>query len=503
MIKTINANAVHIPLRDKSVHCVFTSPPYWGLRDYGANGQFGMESTPEEYVDNLVMVFREVWRVLRDDGVVWLNLGDSYAGSGGAGGDYAEGGLRAGQPKYGGTGKLLRDAAARIGERSTLEGGQANQMEGAKMPGRRGVHRSFRCDKADVTSRKYGQPATGVLKPKDLVGIPWMVAFALRADGAASPAHMLDVERMIAAITDSYESRDEWPDLIAAEVERLEREHVDANRGGWYLRSDTIWHKPNPMPESVLDRPTRSHEYVFLLTKSPRYFYDAHAIMERAAYDGRKDTTIKPAEKYNGRQMIDGQHHNQANQTERPTLSLEDGSRARNKRTVWTIPTQPYSGAHFATFPEALSEIGVLAGTSDRGCCPQCGTPWVRVLQKPDMKDRPTRGQDSKTENEASIHISNGWEGYPKSAGQEYQDWRPANPDVTLRWDPGCMCEPPEGDAYEPVPCTVLDPFAGSATVGKVCGKHRRNFIGLELNFKYIGLARERTAEIQQNMFMG
>jgi len=189
-ILLVRGDARQIPLADKSVHCVVTSPPYWGLRDYGVAGQIGLERTPEEYISAMVEVFREVKRVLRDDGTLWLNMGDSYAGSGQG-----------------------------FGDRSTT-----NKSNGAS----RGVRMGS--SHGDSGHTEYQAPPPG-LKCKDLVGIPWMLAFALRADG-------------------------------------------------WYLRSDIIWSKPNPMPESVTDRPTKAHEYIFLMSKSDRYYYDAGAILE-------------------------------------------------------------------------------------------------------------------------------------------------------------------------------------------------------------------------------
>ena len=245
----------------ESIHTVVTSPPYWGLRDYGCDGQIGLEPTPEAYVAELVAVFREVKRVLRDDGTLWLNLGDSFfsttKGSGGP------------------------DSS------STLVGTKA-EHNGQKME-----------------SRMLSAGDTG-LKPKDLVGIPWRVAFALQADG-------------------------------------------------WYLRSDIIWAKPNPMPESVTDRPTKSHEYVFLLTKSARYWYDAEAIAEAAG--DRREFSGERVRNVGGR--VDGYT--------RTTGSFgTDGT--RNARSVWTIATQPYPEAHFATFPPALARRCIRAG------CPVGGT---------------------------------------------------------------------------------------------------------------------------------
>jgi len=244
-------------MEDESIHCCVTSPPYWGLRDYGVEGQLGLESTPEEYVENMVKVFREVKRVLRDDGTLWLNLGDSYAGSG-----------------RGPTGR----------------NGIGNQEK------RQGFH-----------SPKVVIP-TG-LKPKDLVGIPWMVAFALRADG-------------------------------------------------WYLRQDIIWHKPNPLPESVKDRCTKAHEYIFLLSKSRHYYYDHEAIRE--PYQSKKEKPRnKAAEGYNN-SYVGG----------RWSEGVRDYYSAgkRNKRSVWTIPTKPFKEAHFAVFPPEIPETCIKAG------CPQGGT---------------------------------------------------------------------------------------------------------------------------------
>jgi len=249
-------------LPDQSVHCCVTSPPYFGLRDYGNESQIGLEQTPEDYVNQLVAVFREVKRVLRDDGTLWLNLGDSYNGSGKAGNN----------PEY--------------ASRHTAFGKK-------------------------LDSGYHGKPVKiKGLKPKDLIGIPWRVAFALQADG-------------------------------------------------WYLRQDIIWHKPNPMPESVTDRCTKAHEYIFLLSKSARYHYDGEAIMEQAVSDhpaGNK------THKYVG--TGDEKH---ATKEGLINLAGKEWER-RNRRSVWSVNTSPYKGAHFATFPPDLIEPCILAG------CPKDGT---------------------------------------------------------------------------------------------------------------------------------
>jgi len=263
--------------------CV-TSPPYFGLRDYQVDGQLGLEETPEQYIANMVEVFRLVRELLADDGVLWVNIGDSYVSS-------ATGGLST--------------------KESLMTGGRSNQEAGSKRP-----------DKKPGNGRKT----------KDLIGIPWMLAFALRADG-------------------------------------------------WYLRKDIIWSKPNPMPESVTDRPTSAHEYIFLLSKSPRYYYDHEAIKEpmsmssvaRLSQDVDSQagpTRANGGAKTNGAMKAvgdkqRGHSRRHAGFNDRwDAMSLEEQcSGMRNKRSVWTVATKPYSGAHFATYPPELIEPCILAGS--------------------------------------------------------------------------------------------------------------------------------------------
>lgn len=259
-------------MEPESVHCVVTSPPYWGLRDYGQPGQLGLEPTPEQYVENMVAVFREVRRVLRSDGTVWLNLGDSYAGGG--------------TSPQGLTGQMATRAVA---------ASRAHRRRNGLTGGTRTVDVSL-----------GGSSAPG-LKPKDLVGIPWRVAFALQADG-------------------------------------------------WYLRSDIIWSKPNPMPESVTDRPTKSHEYLFLLSKSARYYYDADAVREPNSNPELTEMRVDWRERPNNGEWPSGTGGRMGSVTQ-----------GRNLRSVWTIATQPYRGAHFATFPEALVEPCIKAGSPVSG----------------------------------------------------------------------------------------------------------------------------------------
>lgn len=263
---------------DEFIQCVVTSPPYWGLRDYGVDGQIGLESTPDKYVQKIVDVFRQIRRCLKNDGIVWLNLGDSYAQSG--------------------------------------KGGNPTDSEWSGFVGN---------NAREITAKHKPSKATDIgLKPKDLVGIPWRVAFALQVDG-------------------------------------------------WYLRSDIIWAKPNPMPESVTDRPTKSHEYIFLLTKSERYYYNVDAIKEPSIYFDDNQNGIRPV--YKDARSYDGKHSDKQRGHGRRHAGFNDRwdlmskheqcSAMRNKRSVWNISTYPYTGAHFATFPEEIPSICIKAGSRE------------------------------------------------------------------------------------------------------------------------------------------
>ena len=366
----------------ESVQCVVTSPPYWGLRDYGVTGQIGLEPTPDDYAQTMVKVFREVKRVLRDDGTVWLNLGDSYAGSWG---------------NYGGK----------------------NRGQGGQRPVNVGSLPAPAWDGRENERPAASRRQNG-LKPKDLIGIPWRVAFALQADG-------------------------------------------------WYLRSDIIWAKgvsfcPNysgsVMPESVTDRPTKSHEYLFLLTKSPRYYYDADAVRENWA-DDRNGAA-------NGQNW--DRPETQTASPRRPQLAPK--TTGRNLRSVWTINPQPFSEAHFATFPTALVEPCIKAGTSEKGACDKCGAPWNRQT---DISYSPGDGGPGF----AARHTDHRDRGRPNLENKKKHV-------STSGWAPSCKCET---DSH--ARCVVLDPFAGSGTVGCVALKLGREFVGIELNPDYCTLARE------------
>lgn len=369
---------------DQSVHCCITSPPYWGLRDYGEAGQIGLEQTPDEYVAELLSVFREVWRVLRDDGTLWLNLGDSYAGSG-------KGRNADGSANIDATSKQ----ATSVG---TIQG-------------------------------KLIKSSCKELKPKDLVGIPFRVAFALQADG-------------------------------------------------WYLRQDIIWHKPNPMPESVSDRCTKSHEYIFLLSKSEKYFFDNEAIKE-PSITWNPDAKPQKLDITNIKGNMSDRGVTRTPEGLNMKSQSEKTKQTRNKRDVWSVPVRPFKDAHFATFPTTLIEPCVLAGTSAHGVCASCGKPFERIMIKGETPERKTRDKtlgaypDRKTTTRLN---SVGMVAIAKTEGG---------------WQKMCACE-----SNERLPAIVLDPFFGAGTTGLVAQSLKRDWVGCELNPIYAEMALKR---IQDN----
>jgi DNA modification methylase len=446
----INADARQIPLADGSVNCIVTSPPYYGLRDYGTarweggdpncdhnpqrhdggwradrtlplgrggvyrevcakcgairiDSQIGLEQTPQEYVDNLVQVFKECWRILRDDGTVWLNLGDSYS-------SYKDC-------------KSVPDTL-RVGGKSE----SANMIEKGK----------------SVTRNTRAMKSVG-LKDKDLIGIPWMVAFALRDDG-------------------------------------------------WYLRQDIIWSKPNPMPESVKDRTTKAHEYIFLLSKSPKYYYDYEAIAEPSTEStikryghraGNKDDPNVKINKYSYSQSAEAQ----AAAFEKANSIIAQGKiPMRNKRSVWAVATKAYKGAHFATYPPELIEPCILAGCPEL-ICSKCGAPWVRDLEREDKRhwtERNEYSKDGKYEFEYLKTKS------PNQVGRNDAQASYKSPKfIDHGLKPTCNC------GAEPISGVVFDPFAGSGTTVAVANSLGRRGIGIDLNYNYLQLAQERVGKVQ------
>jgi DNA modification methylase len=436
---------------DKSIHCVITSPPYWGLRDYGTanweggdpncdhstprsrgddikpgdkqgtskgsrpnkqhicscgairvDNQIGLENTPEEYVEKLVKVFREVRRVLRDDGTLWLNLGDCFAGSGKAGNN----------PEY---------------QKKHTQFGT--------------IERKERLGKV-VSAKSIG------LKNKDIVCIPWMVAIALRNDG-------------------------------------------------WYLRSGMPWLKNSVMPEPVTDRPASSVEYFFLLSKSQHYYYDSHAIKKKGVIIAGTKAAKGSEDRFNTKKVnsrppeykeYDGIRNRRNSdwfmQSLKDIINGVNGTLLHNEDDVPVAifcNPHPYKEAHFATYSPELIRPMIIASTSQKGCCPKCGSPWERIVLKPEMINVESSGVD---------RYGNGQTGVHRKVGQKYQDWRVQNPNKTIGWEPTCSC-----GIEETIPCVVLDPFSGSGTTGAVAVELGRMYIGVELNPEYCKLGENRIKE--------
>ena len=363
-------------LADASVHCVVTSPPYYALRSYldashpDKHRELGSEPTPDAYIAAMVAVFREVKRVLRPDGTVWCNLGDSYAGGAGGRGD---------------SGNAI---AAADGWHTT-----STKHDGVRLP------------------RAGG-------KPKDLLLMPARLALALQADG-------------------------------------------------WWVRSDIIWAKPNPMPESCTDRPTSAHEHVFLLTKRARYYYDSDAVREPHAEPER------------GKGEAERNNWSVGCSRGSKPMVREYNPAGRSCRNVWTIATHAYPAAHFATYPPELAERCIRAGTSERGCCAACGAPWVRQLEMTEAY-------------RALLASGKAWRdnsGKPDAFTNRQPSDHPANVPQkhnTTGWSPSCTHD------ADVVPCTVLDPFSGAGTTLLVADRLQRHAIGIDLNASYADLARRR-----------
>jgi len=257
---------------------------------------------------------------------------------------------------------------------------------------------------------------------------------------------------------------------------------------GWWVRSDVVWSKPNPMPESVTDRPTRSHEYLFLLTKAERYYYDADAVRESAIHEGR----LVRASGHDAKNL-DGATPTNDRRTAAGFAKHDTLVSGRNKRSVWEVATQPYPEAHFATFPEALVEPCILAGTSEHGVCPECGAPWERVVEKGKAQTEPNhRNPPKRLERGQAGNVGAGNMGFRASrlSGQEQARWKAEHPDQTLGWRPTCDHD------RAPISATVLDPFAGSGTTCVVAQKLGRRAIGVDLNADYLALAEKRLAQV-------
>ena len=378
-------------LPDESVHCCVTSPPYWGLRSYGGDpGMIGLEPTFDEHLANLVAVFREVRRVLRKDGTLWLNYGDAYNA---------------------GTSASRKPSAS-------VDVGYWQEAGGM----------------GDRRVNAHG------LKPKDLMMMPARVALALQADG-------------------------------------------------WWLRSEIIWHKPNPMPESCTDRPTSAHEKLYLLSRSARYFYDAEAVRvgdqvhrkHGYVFGEEPNASVASSSRASGHGVTVGANLRNvwtADEDEFKQFLRWKAEHAGAMTDTWKIATHAYSAAHFATFPPALVDPCIKAGTSEKGVCGDCGAPWVREVEK--------QGTGVMTKNPDGWDTGDGGHGTVHRNDREQGKTTEVTKTVTTCWSPSCTCD------AEPIPATVLDPFAGSGTVGLVSDRLQRNAILIEINPEYAAMARKR-----------
>ena len=395
-VHIIQGDARAIPLRDECVQCVATSPPYWGLRKYaGAQGAepYGLEPTIQRYLETTVDILREVRRVLRPDGVVFWNIGDSYCSE-------------AYSPRTRENRETLESRALRTDGR--LDHTPHNWTIDANKIPRNGIPDG--------------------LKPKDLCLIPERVAIAAQADG-------------------------------------------------WWVRSIIIWAKPNPMPESCTDRPTDAYEHIIMLTKSERYFWDADAVREP-----QSALTLERFANGHSRKAGSKAEGREGQPTDYTLNAILPGG--RNMRNVWTFPTQPYKGAHFATFPEEIPRRCILAATSERGACVECGTPWKRVVKA-------SGGTIGKGQHEHDNDLERGNTYTP--------EMRAASNDgtykrETLSWKPTCKCFP----GTETRPCLVLDPFGGSGTTARVAVELNRRAVSLDL--AYHDHAEKRTRNVQRNL---
>lgn len=381
-------------LPDECIHCCVTSPPYFGLRNYGIDGQIGLEQTPDEYVARLVEVFREVRRVLRSDGTFWLNIGDSYARN----------------PSKGGSGPK--------GKNNAFYGDSYTDAQTA-------VGRSF-----------------GEAKEKDLLMIPATVALALRADG-------------------------------------------------WHLRSNITWTKGSVMPESVKDRPSSAHESVFMLSKTPKYFYDLVAVQEAPAESSLKRIAQPNFKNQKGGDK-DYANGTNSNRSARKTLENFAANPTRQLRNHWHINPEPLRDAHFAAFPTRLSSRCIQAATSEYGCCGGCGAPYKRIVVKgePDAEHMAACGADN----------SGGYDGVSQKdyASAQAQDASATKARIlagmrkkeTVGWEKTCQC-----NTDSVMPALVLDPFSGSGTTALSAVRLGRDAIGIDLNHEYHDIAVRRLSD--------
>jgi DNA modification methylase len=497
----------------ESVDCIVTSPPYWGLRSYLPNGhadkprELGLEPTLGEHIATMVDVFEHARRVLKKTGTLWLNYGSSYAAA-------ANGRSAADTKAAGNDDRTFRDkpfSTVSPGKRSSRfrSDALAYDSDGTALADSRAIDSfcSGLCDEclSDFLSHhghtsgigqspapspspsvqiSHGnghsdsEPAEPPVSPRDVPLSTTLESWRqLRGPCSRCDSRASGLSAVRSSSGDAQESvRSSWlnysamrfkpkdlilvPDILALALQQA----------GWWLRSEIIWQKPNPMPESVRDRPTSSHEKIWLLTKSERYFYDAEAIAEECSSDSHGSPNINPGEKQRALGRLVGKLGK---------WTADDKLNGRNRRNVWTIPSQPFSEAHFATFPPALVEPCILAGCPEKVCA-LCGKPWLRQVERSTSFQS---GFGRAGRSSEQVNGSGKWAGIQYGANIKLG---PTINTTTLGFHPSCHCN------AATVPGTVLDPFGGSGTTGMVADRLGRNAILIELNAQYAAMAQSR-----------
>lgn len=533
----LNANSMHIPLKDKSVHVCVTSPPYYNLRDYQVDGQIGLESTLAQYVINLVKVFREVSRVLRDDGTCWINLGSTYASDKLAN----QSPLLMRVPSYDIDGKEFLyfqiDGHACSGscdeppnENQNHHGNNAHNDRPLKQvfsqPDKTNHdNENLNSEKEVVSGVQDGaqESTTRASWRRDRAScVPSTKASAVQIenrtllDDGNQFSHMeqnmsgkfLKVQPLVVRTLDKesfFSACDNpnckgigkcglcWCNLAIPSLNIKTKDEIDVpflvrdalRADGWYTRSDIIWHKKQPMPESVQDRPTKAHEYIFLLSKQPRYFYDAEAVKEETG-----SNTHSKGKKLQPPIESAGIGHNGWHKYTSQIVSK------RNARTVWSIGTEAFTEAHYATFPLKLAAKCIKAGTSEVGACPKCGAPWERVIEKKSIeRNNSYNGKHSAKDKQDGHHRLVMLAKSARAAGMPHDQLIP-DPQ-TIGWRMTCKC-----DYSTPVPCIVFDPFGGASTTMLAAKKLGHRAISLELKWEYCKMGKKRIYKPQQELFL-